>query len=247
MSFLKKNGLTLLFLLLSLGFIVFVILNKIHFSKWFRVFIIPSIFLFYIFRPGVKNLFFIFFLVLYSLGEFVFFFQTKLNYHIAFYFGNIFYITAYMSLIGYILSGMTIKVLFKRFPFHTTILLMFGSYLIYALDNMVQHHGKASMPLSEYVFANIYNLSLVLVLVFSFLSYLYHDTKNTFILFLVCFSIVFAELVQVAYFFMIREELLNSVYSVLLSGGFCLLYMFIFLRGDVLIDSHNVNSGLEKA
>jgi len=232
MKHLKKTILPVIIALLCVLFLVSEILDFRILGLYSRALIFPFLLIYYIVADKKKKLFFILFLVFFTAAEVILLLILDFNLYRKFgeitsNIGTSCYVLGYVSLLVLILSNIKLKSLFKRFPLHSGILILFGLYLLYALNNMLTHHGLASMSIQEYVLASVYNLMIILVLIASLLAYLYRDTRKALILFIACLCIVFSDLVQTAYFFMAREELLNLVYTILLSIGFFMLFVFM--------------------
>jgi len=243
MKYLKKNIVAGLIVLLCLVFFLSEIINTKQLGHYSRVLIFPLLVLFYYTKKVEKKLLFGLFLVFFAIAELMLFFLLahKLRFGLGENYsriGTFFCVMAYFCLFIFIMYKLNLKKLFKRFKMHIIILLFFGGYLLYALDNMVKHHGLASMSVIDYTLATLYNLSIIAVLLIALLNYLYNsDSRKALLLFVSCLCIVFSELVQTAYFFMAREDLLNLVYTTLLSIGFCFMYIYIAYKGK-----NNANS-----
>ena len=232
MKHLKEALLASIIVLLCIVFLTSEIINSKQLGLCSRVLIFPFLILFYAVKAKKKDMFFSLFLIFFAIAEFTLFLVYSIDFYNKYgleivYLSTFFYILAYGSLLVLIISNMEMKRLIKGFPFHTTVLVLFGLYLLYALDNMLKNNGLLSMAVFEYVLASIYNLVIILVLISSLLSYLYHDNRKTLSLFIACSCIVFSELVQTAYYFMERERLLNLVYTILLSVGFLMLCVYL--------------------
>jgi len=238
MKNLKTRVIPIIITLLCALFLISEIVDIKLLGLYSRALIFPFLLLFYSVAAKKKKLFFILFLGFFATAEIILLLVLEFSFYakygaITSYLGTSCYILAYLSLLVLILSNIKLKSIFKRFPFHSGILVLFGLYLLYALDNMLTHHGLASMSTIEYVLAFIYNIVIILVLIGSLLAYLYRETRKALILFIACMCIVFSELVQTAYFFMAREELLNLVYTALLSVGFFMLYVFMAFKNEL--------------
>ena len=92
---------------------------------------------------------------------------------------------------------------------------------------MVLEDESLKVNTLEFLFEGLYNFCILLVLSFSLLYYLYHDSRRGFLLFLASACIVFSEMVQVAYIFIAADYVLNVIYSLLLIVGFYFIYMHI--------------------
>ena len=215
---------TAIIVMLGLVFLVSEVFVYDKTTEYSRALFFPAIFTFYIVKKQVLNFFFASFLFFYAIAETTFFYEhlTTNSYYVA----VAAYILSYSSIFIFIISKMEKGVLLKRFKFHLIILFVFGTYVLIALDRMLKFNYDDMRSL-DYILETTYNAILILVLSFSFLNYLYHDTKKALILFLACIFIVFSELVQVAYYFMVKQYGLNIIYSIFLIIGFTFMFLFI--------------------
>ncbi len=232
MKHLKEALLASIIVLLCIIFLASAIINFKQLGLYSRVLIFPSLIFFYSIKVKRRDLFFSLFLLFFTVAEFLLFCAYSIDFNKIYgiktiYLSTFFYTLAYASLFVLIISNMKIKRLIKGFPLHIIVLVLFGFYLLYALDNMLKNNGLLSVAVFEYILASIYNLVIILVLISSLLGYLYHDNKKSLSLFIACLCIVFSELVQTAYYFMEREQLLNLVYTILLSVGFLMLCVYL--------------------
>ena len=225
MRFFYKQFLKTVVVLLSVLFLVSEILEFDQMvAEYSRALFFPAVFLFYIVKKQRMSLFFGAFLFFYALAETTYFYENLTT--SAYYIGVISYIISYSSLFVFIVSKMKIRIVLERFKFHLLVLFFFSVYLIVTLDGMLKF-DYSDMLLIDYLLESTYNALVVLVLVASFLNYLYHDTKKALILFIACVFIVFSELVQLAYYFIAKQYELNIIYSALLMIGFAFIFLFM--------------------
>ena len=95
---------------------------------------------------------------------------------------------------------------------------------------MILEDPKVETSSLEFVTNVIYNVFIQLVLSLALIHYLYHQTKQSLLLFLASVCIVFSEMVQVAYLFISSEQILEIIYSMLMGLGFYFLYVYIKIR-----------------
>ena len=146
------------------------------------------------------------------------------------YGANYLIIATYLSLIIFLVKDLEIKKIFKDFKLPMIVLVVFNVYIIYALNEMILEDPKVETSSLEFVTNVIYNVFIQLVLSLALIHYLYHQTKQSLLLFLASVCIVFSEMVQVAYLFISSEQILEIIYSMLMGLGFYFLYVYIKIR-----------------
>ena len=82
---------------------------------------------------------------------------------------------------------------------------------------------------NEYFVEIAYNVSMLLVLTASLLNYLYRDDKKSLLIFLGSLSIVFSEVLGVAYMYVDQQNLLNFLVTTLT----LLAFYFYFTQSNL--------------
>jgi hypothetical protein len=170
------------------------------------------------------------FLLFYTLAETTLFYKNFVSFS---YYSEIFYgVLAFLALLVFVLLQINFKALVKKFRMQIIILLLLGAYVFYSLECIMLSHFAYGLSMTDFVLDSMYNLSFILVLIFSLLNYLQTDSKKNLILFMMSGCIVFSELVQVIYFYADQKKIVHIIYSFLLIFGFCLSYLFINIKDD---------------
>ncbi len=237
----NKRIIAVILLLLGLGYLVSGILFKSDYTKYSRAFSFLVLCTYYLFRGKKTNPLFLLFLLGYMLAE------TTVFYYIEFReFANIFslvcYIISYSSLLAFMFLKINMKELFKRFTPHLIILLLFGSYTFYILNNII-NENFGELPLLDFFLENLYNILIIKVLIVSFLNYLYHDITKALLLFIACLFIVFFEFTQLAYYFLKQHDIVNVICSLFLFSGF--LFVFLYVNHDKNTKSISSSEGMK--
>ncbi len=226
-----------LFLIIVIGFVYGSLMSYAKLVTYLRVLIFPLLLVaFFIVGNRKDKLYFALFLIFYALAECAFFTLEKYPFF-AYYAGTPFYCLAYLSLLVFLFKKMNFKPVIKRFRIHLIILLSFGAYLFISIYSMLWPETRG-FNLVYWMYDILYNTLFILVLITSFVYYLYRDTKKSLLLFLACMFIVFSELVQVAYYYIEKLEVLNKMYSIFLVMGYFFILMFILYK--------NKGSGLRR-
>lgn len=198
-------------------------------SDYSWIFVFPLFAYLYYGLTKEHNHFFGFFLIGFSIVE-----TLKIvfsgNELIGVYGANYLIIATYLSLIIFLVKDLDIKKIFKDFKLPMIVLVVFNAYIIYALNEMILEDPKVETSSLEFVTNVIYNVFIQLVLSLALIHYLYHQTKQSLLLFLASVCIVFSEMVQVAYLFISSEQILEIIYSMLMGLGFYFLYVYIKIR-----------------
>lgn len=147
--------------------------------------------------------------------------------------GNIVYAISFLMLIIITYRSINIKDLWDRFGMYLVVLILFSGVVIYNMND-IMYGGKMIdvLPIC-YITDTIYNIIIIVLLSFSFLSFIYNDSKKTLLLFLICLSFVFSDIIQLAHIYIAKYEILFYLYSVFKLIGFCLCYSYIDFKENV--------------
>lgn len=173
------------------------------------------------------------FLFFHFLAEFVSITRIIPDFNLLYSIINFSYIISYSSLIYLLSIDVDFSELWRKFKGFIVILSVFAlSALYYMHDIMFSEEEILIYPL---VVDTSYNIVVVVLLCFSFLSYVYHDSKKQLILFLVCLSFSFSEVAQLAHIYLSNSYILFVLFSVfkLISFFFCDYYLKIKSDADV--------------
>ncbi len=212
-------------------FVISVLLGYTLISSISKAFVFPIFLYLYLTEPGVKSKSFIGFLLVFSLSGIYAVILSMCSIFYS-YLTSMPYIMAYLCLLVYIIKEFNFRQLVKRFKYYLLVLLVFNGYVIFTLNQMILEDDSLKVNTLEFVIEGVYNLCILLVLSFSLLNYLYHDSRTGFLLFLASVCIVFSEMVQVAYIFISADYILNVIYSLLLIIGFYFIYLYIESKTD---------------
>lgn len=215
--------------MLAMGYILSVLFKLDGLQTISRGMIFPLFVLLYFLQSKAKNTFFAGFLVLFTISETIYAFYPGNNY-IYYYFCNIMSVLAYLSLAIYFIRRMNVFILFRRFKVFLLVLVICNSYIVYMLNDIILSDPNVRFFTVAFFLECFYNLSILIALSFSLLSYLYHDSKEDLLLFLATACIVFSEVVQVANMYASESYLLAIMYAVLFTSGFALVYAYIISK-----------------
>lgn len=148
--------------------------------------------------------------------------------------GNALYILAYLFLIARIFISMNFKKAILKFPFQVLLLFVLGVFVVYMVGDL----SKTEIDLAYMHYVEFFYNSVVMFLVcLSLVNYMYNDTKKSMNLLIGSICIVFSEVIQIAYYYIIIDEAnltLNVLHSVFLVGAF----VFFYLQSKMLYEQN---------
>ncbi|WP_055446520.1 hypothetical protein [Lacinutrix mariniflava] len=226
MKITKLRLVTGLLIVIACLFLVGVLLDLETMANLSRAFILPFFVYLFFTESKITSKFFALFLIFCAFAEgvkVVLYLDTPLLANVS----NIAYILGYISLLIYMAQSIKVERLFTKFKIPIIVLTVFNFYLIFVLNQMILADDTITVYTFEFLIECTYNICILLVLSFSLINYLYHDSKKGLTLFLASVCIVFSEMVQVAYIYVSSEYILSVTYSILLIVGFYLIYVYI--------------------
>jgi len=216
------------------SFAIFQISDQEFLSNGSKSLIAPLFTLLYFINVPQRSMFFSLFLIFFSIAEL----STLLEYFTldwsqeqldAYYvIGNTVYILAYCFLIIEVLKTISLRKVFENYFIHVVVLLALNIYIIHVLMTIVNPDFQLD---SQYLIAVelVYNVVMLILLTMSLISYFYNDNKKTLLLFFGSICIVFSEVIQVAYFYIADQDLLNITQTIL----FVLAFSFFYFQSKV--------------
>tara|TARA_R110002167_G_scaffold78883_9_gene217991 strand:+ start:914 stop:1618 length:705 start_codon:yes stop_codon:yes gene_type:complete len=219
-------------LLVYLSFVVFQFSSNDYWAQVFDSLLLPLITLAYFIGDAKKNLFFTIFLLCYSIADLMIFVTDLIPYQMYYFVGNGLYIAAYFSLLIKILKSVSFIHIIKNFKLHLLVLVALDIYIAYVLQIIVNPYLEIT---NEYITELVYDISMLLVLTASLLNYFYRDDKKSLFLFLGSLSIVFSEVLSVAYMYVAQQNLLSFLTTTLT------LLAFYFYSKQSSLNNEEVN------
>lgn len=192
----------------------------------------------YIIRVESKHLLFLSFLVTFSIAEVFNYFtwavnidpNTQIDYF--YYIGNIIYILSYLFLLLRIIVSLNIKAAVYRFPIQTALLTILGVFFVYFVSDTT----RGELDYYQYYLEFSYNATVMLLLAFGLINYMYKDDKKSMNLLIGTICIMFSEVIQLAYFYIADFNVLNVLCSLFLVFAFLFFYLQSRLKHREIID-----------
>jgi hypothetical protein len=220
-------------LLLYALFIVFQFSGNDLIAKNLRSLIFPAVALTYFLCTKEKSIFFVLFLIFYSLSDILSFFLYRISNQVDYFVGNSLYILAYLMLFIKICRSIKVIHVLKNFKIHLIVLTALNIYIIYVLQLIINPHIELS---HEYFVEIIYNVVMLLLLSSSLLNYFYKDNRKSLYLFIGSLCVVFSEVISVAYLYVAKQSMLNFIATTL-----ALLAFYFFYQQSKLDDTEDLN------
>ncbi|ALJ06608.1 hypothetical protein APS56_16345 [Pseudalgibacter alginicilyticus] len=217
----KSKLLVLLIVVIFVLFGVSQFLGNEALSLYSRAFILPFITLLYFVSVKKKTIFFSLFLIFYSISDLLELTENLIPYFLYYFSGNVLYIMAYGFLLFEICKSISWFHLFKNYKIHIIVLAALDIYIIYVLQAII---NPVAVYDDRYFLELIYNAVLLLLLSSSLLNYFYRDNKKSLFLFIGSLCIVFSEVINVAYLYIVETSLLIFMSSCLALSAFYFYY-----------------------
>ncbi|MBR9845319.1 MAG: hypothetical protein GYB35_04020 [Algicola sp.] len=192
----------------------------------------------YVIRVKDKHLFFLLFLIFFSIAE-IFNYITwvvnidpipEIDYF--YYIGNLLYIISYLFLIARITYEMNLKKAFLKFPVQIGLLVILGFFFVYFVSDTT----KKELGNNEYYLELLYNAVVMFLMAIALVNYMYRDDKKSMNLLIGTICIMFSEVIQLAYFYIADFNLLNVLCSMFLVFAFLFFYLQSRLKHRKIID-----------
>ncbi len=224
----KSKVLVAFVLIAYVLFSVFEFSGEYDLSFYSDCIIIPLITLIYILCVNKKNIYFLCFLLFYTITNlfllvisFIPYQEDLIIFKYEYYISNSMYIIAYIFLLIKISKSLSLVHVIKNFKIHLVVLTLLNVYLIYVLQVIVKPNIIMD---TDYYFELIYNIVTLSLLSLALLNYFYRDNQKSLYLFLGALCLVFSEVIDIAFIYIAQRTILNFMATTLSLGAFYFLY-----------------------
>jgi hypothetical protein len=139
-----------------------------------------------------------------------------------FYYGaNLLYILAYVFLIIGILRGLELKKVFSELSIPILILIILDIFCVYIVSGTTEN----ILEVYEYALEFLYNAVVMALLSVGLINYMYRNDNKSMLFLIGSICIVFSEIIQLAYFYILTSNDLGFIYSLFLVLAFVLFYL----------------------
>jgi hypothetical protein len=139
----------------------------------------------------------------------------------SYYVVNLLYISAYIYLIIHIITSMDFNKVIKKLFGPAIVLLALDIFCVY----IVTDTASGSLGISEYILEFTYNGVIMALLSVALLNYLYRDSNKAMLFLIGSIFIVFSEIIQLAYFYIVDSNDLSATFATFLVMAFLFFYL----------------------
>ena len=138
-----------------------------------------------------------------------------------YYAANILFIVAYLFLIIKVLSSINLKKVFKELSIPIIILLVLDVFCVIIVTDATD--GKLSTY--QYILEFVYNGVIMALLSVALIDYMYRNDNKSMLFLLGSICVVFSEIIQLAYYYILEDKNLGFIYSFFLVVAFIFFYL----------------------
>lgn len=174
-----------------------------------------------------KSKLFLLFLVFFSIAQVLSVFayyipEVGLEQVDAVYFGiNVVYIIAYTLLIIKILKQLNLKTVFKELTVPVIILVILDVFCV----TLISSTTEGLFNYYEYALEFTYNAVVMILLSLGLINYMYRNSTKSMLFLIGSIFIVFSEVIQMAYYYILKDDNLGFVYSLFFVVAFTFFYL----------------------
>ncbi|WP_179349735.1 hypothetical protein [Winogradskyella pacifica] len=143
--------------------------------------------------------------------------QTDYLYYIA----NILSIISYALLILKVFIHLNLKTVFSQLTVPIIILVILDIFCVTLISSTTEN----SFNLYEYILEYVYNVVIMLLLSIALINYMYRNNYKSMLFLIGSIFIMFSEIIQLAYFYILKDDNLGYVYSSFLVVAFIFYYL----------------------
>ena len=137
-----------------------------------------------------------------------------------YYIANTLYVIAYIILIIKTFRSLDLKAVFSQLTVPIIILVVLDVFCVSIINETTQH----ALTNYQYALEYTYNAVVMTLLSFALINYMYRNNYKSMLFLLGSIFIVFSEIIQLAYFYILNDQNLGFVYSFFLVVAFIFLY-----------------------
>jgi len=174
-----------------------------------------------------KSKYFFWFLVTFALAQLVGlsayfgpeYYEDEIDYF--YYASNGLYILSYVFLISRILGDLSFKTIVTQFYVPIIILLVLDVFCVILVTATTEN----VLTVYEYALEFVYNGVIMALLSFALINYMYRNDNKSMLFLLGSIFIVFSEIIQLTYYYVLEDNNLGFIYSTFLVAAFLFFYL----------------------
>lgn len=177
-------------------------------------------------QTSTKYNYFFLFLATFALADIIglsfwFIELTASSFDYTYYICNSLYMMSYVFLIFMVLKNMNLRDVIIKLPAHIVILVVLDIFCV----TIVTDTTKQELSIYQYTLEFIYNAVIMSLLTLSVINYIYKVDKASMNLLIGSLFIVFFEMIQLAYYYVLEINVLNVLCSLFLVIAFIFFYL----------------------
>lgn len=134
---------------------------------------------------------------------------------------NILYIASYVLLIVKIIRSLDLKKVFSELKIPIIVLVVLDVFCV----SLISGTTKSALSSNGYILEYIYNAVVMALLSFALINYLYRNNNKSMLFLIGSIFILFSEIFQLAYYYILKDNSLRVVYALFLVVAFVFFYL----------------------
>lgn len=145
--------------------------------------------------------------------------EGQIDYY--YYGSNILYITSYIILIIRILKGLDLRQVFVELTIPILVLVVLGVFCVSVVSATTENVLSVYQNYLEFT----YNAVIMTLLSVALINYMYRNDNKSMLFLIASIFIFFSEIIQLAYYYILEDDNLGFIYSLLLVIAFLFFYL----------------------
>ncbi|WP_299117235.1 hypothetical protein [uncultured Winogradskyella sp.] len=174
-----------------------------------------------------KTKYFFWFLIFFTIAQLVSFYaffapefkDSETDYF--YYTANTLYIISYSFLTIKMLVDLNLKKVFSELSIPIIILIVLDIFCVILVTDTTQN----VLSYEEYILEFVYNAIIMLLLSVALINYMYRNDNKSMLFLIGSICIVFSEIIQLAYYYILNDNNLGFIYSFFLVIAFLFFYL----------------------
>lgn len=178
-----------------------------------------------------QSQYFLLFLVVFTLGDIIgaiaHYRLTVFSggYDYLYYIANTLYMLSYIFLIIKILKGFNFRKVFYELSIPIIVLIILDVFCV----TLVTATAENEFTYYQYILEFTYNTVIMVLLSVALINYMYRNDKKSMLFLIGSIFIVFSEIIQLAYYYVLEDNNLSLIYSIFL----VLAFLFFYLQSQI--------------
>jgi len=138
-----------------------------------------------------------------------------------YYVANVLYIIAYALLIIKIIKGLDLKKVFSELTIPIIVLVVLDIFCV----TLISGTAEDMLSYDQYALEYTYNAVVMILLSFALINYMYRNNNKSMLFLIGSIFMMFSEIIQLAYYYILNDNSLGFVYAFFLVVAFVFFYL----------------------